>query len=262
MVAYIEVPFGTWAKEIGPEANIELLVGNDIMVLTNAALVNAQEGGRSSLKLTPVKKEGSANGNGGTLCSLIPHFMKIESVPLSVRLGRDETYIIENIGLSDIAVIGHYVGYISVPSAADDAGRSTPQTRPGISEKKRKRGTEGQPVQHERVAFKTASGSKAPIDGAKGTQSKKDVVRNATASTSRRTLEDDEMTAWYMGSFILCTSSIESPNRHSHRTPSLRMITERNLLFVTQNETTVEGKDLMFGRPYSEAREGVEEYED
>ncbi|KAK0209807.1 hypothetical protein IW262DRAFT_1416316 [Armillaria fumosa] len=111
MVAYIEVPFGTWAKEIGPEANIELLVGNDIMVLTNAALVNAQEGGRSSLKLTPVKKEGSANGNGGTLCSLIPHF--IESVPLSVRLGRDETYIIENTGLSDITVIGHYVGQYS-----------------------------------------------------------------------------------------------------------------------------------------------------
>ncbi|KAK0501113.1 hypothetical protein EDD18DRAFT_1102064 [Armillaria luteobubalina] len=246
MVAYIEVPFGTWAKEIGPEANIELLVGNDIMVLTNAALVNAQEGGRSSLKLTPVKKEGSANGNGGTLCSLIPHFMKIESVPLSVRLGRDETYIIENMGLSDITVIGHYVGYISVPSAADDAGRSTPQTRPGISEKKRKRGTEGQPVQHERVAFKTASGSKAPIDGAKGTQSKKDVVRNATASTSRRTLEDDEMTVARVVYGVVY--------------PITRFVAALKVRDTVQ--TTVEGKDLTFGRPYSEAREGVEEYED
>ncbi|KAK0207189.1 hypothetical protein IW262DRAFT_1302962 [Armillaria fumosa] len=195
--AYVEVSFGTWAMQISPHDHVELNVSTDSMVITNAALVTFREEGRSSLKLNFMKREDIDNGDNAMLCSLMPR--SVESVSLGVRLGRQETYIVENTGInvaSAIDVTGHYIGYVSVPGTADKGAKvATHSHSKVVPSQKRKR--ESGYKNTKQVAFKSHEVRKEPV---KGSYAQKTGARQTTASVSTKPVtehnydknEDDE----------------------------------------------------------------------
>ncbi|KAK0491859.1 hypothetical protein EDD18DRAFT_1109598 [Armillaria luteobubalina] len=125
---HIMINFGSWSQEIPAESSLEIQVGTDTKVISNATLASRDDKERSTLFINFRKREDEQGGNAAVLCSLIPNGRR--SITLGVYLGRREVVWFENTGKNSIVIRGHYTGYQAIMNGNTGRIDSTTPKRP------------------------------------------------------------------------------------------------------------------------------------